>query len=136
MKKVDIDKLVSKAMIVTTVILGIMFGAWLIQEGYFNYHTNKMMHAMTIIISVVALIIAVVFVVLGIKREQKFFQPASWSAGIALFTMLLKVNYEVGQGLNFTIFGRQFMFFNVSMYALLAALILYAVYVVYRIIRY
>lgn len=136
MKKVDIDKLVSKAMIVATAILGIMLGAWLIQEGYFNYNTTLAMHWITIVISVIALVIAIAFVVLGIKKDQKFFEPASWSAGIAIFTTLLKINYEVGHGLNFTAFGKSFMFFNVSMYVLVVALILYVAYVVYRIIRY
>jgi len=136
MKKVDIDKLVSKAMIVTAAILGIMFGAWLIQEGYFNYNTVLAMRWVTIAVSVIALLIAIAFVVLGIKKNQKFFEPASWSAGIAIFTTLLKINYEVGHGLNFTAFGRNFMFFNVAMYVLLAGLIINAVYVVYKIIRY
>lgn len=136
MKKVDIDKLVSKAMIVTAAILGIMFGAWLIQEGYFNYNTVLAMRWITIVVSVIALLIAIAFVVLGIKKNQKFFEPASWSAGIAIFTTLLKINYEVGHGLNFTAFGRSFMFFNVAMYVLLAGLVINAVYVVYKIIRY
>jgi len=136
MKKVDIDRLVSKAMIVTAAILGIMFGAWLIQEGYFSYTTALAMPVVTIVISVVALALAIMFVVFGIKKDQKFFEPASWSAGVAIFTTLLKVNYEVGQGLNFTAFGRSFAFFPMAMYVLLAGLILNAVYVVYKIIRY
>ena len=136
MKKVDIDKLVSKAMIVTAAILGIMFGAWLIQEGYFSYTTVLAMRWVTIVISVVALLIAIAFVVLGIKKNSKFFEPASWSAGVAIFTTLLKINYEVGHGLNFTLFGRNFMFFNTAMYVLLAGLIINVVYVVYKIIRY
>ena len=136
MKKVDIDRLVSKAMIVTTVILGIMFGAWLIQEGYFSYTTTLAMPWVTIVISVISLLLAIAFVVLGIKKNQKFFEPASWSAGVAIFTTLLKINYEVGHGLNFAAFGRNFMFFNVAMYVLLAGLVINWIYTIYKIIRY
>lgn len=136
MKNVDIERLVSKAMIVTAAILGIMFGAWLIQEGYFNYNTVLAMRWITIVISVIALLIAIAFVVRGVLENQKYFEPASWSAGIAIFTTLLKINYEVGHGLNFTAFGRNFMFFNTAMYVLLAALVLNVIYVIYKIIRY
>ena len=136
MKKVDIDKLVSKAMIITTAILVIMFGAWLIQDGYFSYSTALAMPTVTIVISVIALLAAIAFVILGIKKSAKFFEVATWSAGVAVFTTLLKINYEVGYGLNFTAFGKNFAFFNFSIYVLLAGLIINWVYTIYKIIRY
>ena len=68
MKKVDIDRLVSKAMIVTTVILGIMFGAWLIQDGYFSYDTALAMPVITIIVSVIALLSGIVLLVIASRQ--------------------------------------------------------------------
>ena len=33
MKKVEVDKLIGKALIITGIVLCIMFGMWLIQQG-------------------------------------------------------------------------------------------------------
>lgn len=139
MKKVAVEKLVSKMMIVTTAILGVLLGMWLIQEGYCNNYNPKIILAMPAIvsgISILFLVAAIVFVVLTILKKIKSFELATWFAALATFTMLLNINYSV-KALELAIPNvGTIKFFAVSLYGLLAAIVVIWIYTIYRIIRY
>ena len=95
MKKVDVEKKVSKSMIITGVVLLVMFSMLLIEKGYGNYKISyPYMNITTLVASIVLLIAAAVCVVLGFKKNQKFFEASAWCAGFATLSMLIKINHE------------------------------------------
>lgn len=128
MKKRDIEELVSKSVIFTIVIFAIMFCTMLVQNGYFKIPPTTMSLLTPYIvlgISVLCLVGAIVFVVLGFRKEQKYFELSAWFAGIATFAMLLKINYEV-KALEFRLPSNFFVLPNVTIkfYAVSMALML------------
>ena len=98
MKKRDKEELVSKSVIFTLIFLVIMFCTMLVQNGYFKIPPTTMSLMTPYIVlglSILFLVSAVVFVILGFRKNQKYFEISAWAAGLATFAMLLKINYEV-----------------------------------------
>ena len=99
MKKVEVEKLVSKSIIITVILLCLIFGTTYIQNGYFNALTFATTSKLTVGVSILFAIVAVAMVVLGIVKNSKYYVFASISAVVAIFVMLLKINYEIdGEG--------------------------------------
>ena len=135
MKKVEVERLVSKAIIITVIICCVMFGMWLIQQGYFSYETALAMRPITIAVSVVFAISAVVFIALGVRNNSsKFYIIASGSAALAILSMLLKINYEI-KALEFVISGINIKFFPLVLMALLMAIVIYWAVTIVKIVR-
>lgn len=98
MKKIQQEELISKSIIFTAIILVIMFYAKLVQNGAFKIPPTTLSSLTDKIVvgfSIVSLIIAVFFVVLGFRKNQKYFEISAWTAGFATFSMLLEINYFV-----------------------------------------
>lgn len=98
MKKIQQEELVSKSIIFTAIILVIMFYTKLVQNGAFRIPPTTlslMTDKIVVGFSIVFLAIAIVFVVLGFRKNQKYFEISAWSAGFATFSMLLEINYFV-----------------------------------------
>ena len=98
MKKRDKEELISKSVVFTVIIFAIMFCTMLIQNAYFKIPPTAMSLAtptIVLVTSILSLVIAVVFVVFGFVKSQKYFEVSAWAAGLATFLMLLKINYEV-----------------------------------------
>ena len=96
MKKREQEELISKSVIFTIIFLAIMFFTMLVQKGYFKINFSYfVMPKLTLGISIGFLVTSIVFVVLGFRKKQKFFEVSAWTAGLATFTMLLKINYEI-----------------------------------------
>lgn len=134
MKKVEVERLVSKALIITGVVLCIMFGMWLIQQGYFSYTTVLAMPTVMIVLSAASAIGAVALIVLGTVKNTKFYKGASFLAALAILFMLVKINYEI-KALQFAIGGTMIKFFPLTLLVLfLGALVYWAVTIV-KIVR-
>lgn len=135
MKKRDKEELVSKSVIFTLIILGIMFCTMLVQNGYFKIPPTTMSLLtpyIVLTISILSLVIAIVLVVLGFRKNQKYFEASAWAAGLATFTMLLKINYEV-KALEFRLPSNFFVLPNVTIkfYAVAMAAMLLAIVVMW-----
>lgn len=132
MKKRDKEELISKSVVFTAVIFLIMFCTMLVQNGYFKIPPTTMSlmtPTIVLVTSIVSLIVAVVFVVLGFRKNNKYFEISAWAAGLATFAMLLKINYEV-KALEFKLPNDFFVlpnvtikFYAISMAAMLLAII-------------
>lgn len=114
MKKVEVEKLVSKSIIITVILLCLIFGTTYIQNGYFNALTFTTTSKLTVGVSILFAIVAVAMVVLGIVKNSKYYVYASISAVVAIFVMLLKINYEI-KGLQFTVGTMTIKFYIISM---------------------
>ena len=114
MKKVEVEKLVSKSIIITVILLCLIFGTTYIQNGYFNALTFATTSKLTVGVSILFAIVAVAMVVLGIVKNSKYYVFASISAVVAIFVMLLKINYEI-KGLQFTVGTMTIKFYIISM---------------------
>jgi len=114
MKKVEVEKLVSKSIIITAILLCLILGTAYIQNGYFNALKLGTTSILTVVISVLFAIIAVAMVILGISKNSKYYVYASLSAIVAIFVMLLKINYEI-KGLEFLVGTITIKFYDVSM---------------------
>ena len=114
MKKVEVEKLVSKSIIITAILLCLILGTTYIQNGYFNALTFATTSKLTVIVSILFAVIAVAMVVLGVLKNSKYYVYASISAIIAIFVMLLKINYEI-KGLQFTVGTMTIKFYIISM---------------------
>lgn len=134
MKKVEVERLVSKAIIITVVVCCIMFGMWLIQQGYFSYNTVLTMPGVMIALSIAFAIGAVTFISLGIVKNSKFYEYATWSAVLAILSMLLKINYEI-KALEFMVSGINIKFFPLSLCALTFVAFMYWVVTIVKIVR-
>jgi len=143
MKKRDKEELVSKSVIFTLIILGIMFCTMLVQNGYFKIPPTTMSLLtpyIVLAISILSLVIAIVLVVLGFRKDQKYFEISAWAAGLATFSMLLKINYEV-KALEFKLPSNFFVlpnatikFYAVAMAAMLLAIVVMWVRTIIKII--
>lgn len=122
MKKVEVEKLVSKSIIITVVLLCLIFGTTYIQNGYFNALTFSTMSKLTVVVSVIFAVLAVAMVIAGVVKNSKYYLYASSSAVIAIFVMLLKINYEI-KGLQFTIGVKTIKFYIISMFVFAVAII-------------
>lgn len=137
MKKVEVEKLVSKALIITGVVLCIMFGMWLIQQGYFGYFDYTLaakMPTVMIVLSVLFALGAVAFIVLGTVKNAKFYKGASFLAAIAILLMLVKINYEI-KALEFAIGGTMIKFFPFVLVLLLLVALVYWTVTIVKIVR-
>ena len=134
MKKVEVERLVSKAIIITVIICCIMFGMWLIQQGYFSVSTVLTMPAIMIGLSVLFAIGAIGFVCLGVVKSEKFFEYATWFAVLAILSMLLKINYEI-KALEFIINGNMIKFFPLALALLVVTMFVYWVVTIVKIVR-
>jgi len=116
MKKREKEELISKSVVFTVIIFTIMFCTMLIQNAYFKIPPTPMSLAtptIVLVTSILSLVIAVVFVVLGFIKSQKYFEVSAWTAGLATFLMLLKINYEV-KALEFTLPSNFFVLPNTT----------------------
>lgn len=134
MKKVEVERLVSKALIITGVVLCIMFGMWLIQQGYFSYTTVLAMPTVIIVLSAISAIGAVALIVLGTIRNTKFYKGASFFAALAILFMLVKINYEI-KALQFTIAGTMIKFFPLVLLVLFVVALVYWTVTIVKIVR-
>lgn len=122
MKKVEVEKLVSKSIIITVVLLCLIFGTTYIQNGYFNALTFSTMSKLTVAVSVIFAVVAVAMVIFGVTKSSKYYFYASSSAVIAIFVMLLKINYEI-KGLQFNIGVKTIKFYIISMFVFAIAIV-------------
>ena len=134
MKKVEVDKLIGKALIITGIVLCIMFGMWLIQQGYFSYTTVLAMPTVIIVLSAISAIGAVALIVLGTIRNTKFYKGASFFAALAILFMLVKINYEI-KALQFTIAGTMIKFFPLVLLVLFVVALVYWTVTIVKIVR-
>lgn len=134
MKKVEVEKLVSKSIIITAVFLCLILGTTYIQNGYFNHLAYATTSVMTFVVSVLFAAVAIFMVVLGIFKNSKYYFYASISAVIAIFVMLLKVNYEI-KGLQFTVADRTIKFYVIAMGVLCLAILATWVRTVVKLIK-
>lgn len=95
MKKRDKEELVSKSVIFTLIILVIMFCTMLINQGAQTPDVCLVVRSMTTVLSIVFLAVAVVFLVIGFKKSEKFFGVSAWLAGLATFSMLMRISYWI-----------------------------------------
>lgn len=114
MKKVEAEKLVSTSIKITAILLCVILGTTFIQNGYFNALTFATTSKLTVGVSIIFAIVAVAMVMLAIFKDSKYYFHASVSAIIAIFVMLLKVNYEI-KGLEFTVGTRTVKFYIMAM---------------------
>lgn len=132
MKKIQQEELVSKSIVLTLIFIAIMVFTALIQKGYFTVGEFCLtMRPITVAISVIFLLVSIIFVVLGFRKNQKYFEISAWTAAMATFTMLLKINYEI-KGLEFKLPANFFVMPNatIKFYAIsMAFLVLAIVYV-------
>ncbi len=134
MKKVEVEKLVSKSIIITTVLLCLILGTTFIQNGYFNALTFSTTSKATIIVSVLFAVIAVGMAFWGAFKNSKYYFYASVSAIIAIFVMLLKVNYEI-KGLQFSIGSTTIKFYIMAMFVLCLAILVTWIRTTIKLIR-
>jgi hypothetical protein len=95
MKKRDKEELVSKSVIFTVIILVIMFCTSLINKGASTPDVCLVVRSMTTILSVAFLLVAIVFLIAGFKKNEKFFCVSAWAAGLATFSMLMRISYWI-----------------------------------------
>jgi len=95
MKKVEVEKLVSKSIIITAILLCLILGTTFIQTGYFNALTFATTSKATVAVSIIFAAVAVLMVGLGIFKNSKYYVYATGAAVVAIFVMLLKINYEI-----------------------------------------
>lgn len=135
MKRVETDKLISKMMIVTTALLVVMLGLWLVNTGYqtlnFAYYT---MPGVMIFFNVLFIVATVLFVILGLKKGSKYFEASVWFGALAVLTMLLKINYEI-KSLQIAVKGYTVMFYPTLLLMAVAILTISWIYTVYCILR-
>jgi len=122
MKKVEVEKLVSKSIIITAILLCLILGTTYIQNGYFNALEHSATKTTTVVASIVFAVIAVAMVMLGIFKSSKYYLYASISAAIAIFVMVLKINYEI-KPLEFAVGTRTVKFYLMSMAVFCAAIL-------------
>ena len=85
-----------------------------IQNGYFNALTFTTTSKTTVVVSVIFAIVAVTMVALGIFKNSKYYLYATGSAVVAIFVMLLKINYEI-KGIQFAIGTRTVKLYMIAM---------------------
>ncbi len=96
MKRVEADKLVSKTLLITLAVILVMILIALAKKGYgYPFGTMSLTTGKIVLaVAVLLLISAGVFVYLGFKKNQKFFEFSALSAGLATLAMLIKINFE------------------------------------------
>lgn len=97
MKRYEVDNLVGKGIIVTVTLIVLMIGTMWVHNGYENFLMFPTTTVATIVISVICAILAVAMVGLGLLKNTKYYLYATCSAIVAIFFMLLKVDYEIKQ---------------------------------------
>ena len=134
MKKIQQEELVSKSIIFTAIILVIMICTRLTERV-----CNEMipppairtyMPHILIGFSIAFLILAIVFVVLGFRKNQKYFEISTWTAGLATFSMLLNIHYFV-KGLEVKLPGNFFVLPNVTIKLYAVAMALFTLTIVF-----
>ena len=95
MKKVDEEKLIGKTLAKTFIVLLVMFLLAMTKKGYeYPFGTIcLLMGKIVLAVAILLLINAAIFVYLGLKKDQKFFEISAWSAGLATLAMLIKINF-------------------------------------------
>lgn len=134
MKRVEVDKTVGKAIVVTVIFLCIIFGAWLVQEGYSNGLQALATQYVVIAISSVCVVASIVFIVLGLMKDIKYCKWASYFAALAVFAILLHIDWLV-KPLAVSINGRVVAFHSASVYVICAGIIGYWIYTVVKIAK-
>jgi len=134
MKKFEVDKIVGKSIIVTAVLLCLILGTVMVQNGYFNALTYNITCNATIVISVLFAILAIAMVVLGLTKKTSYYFYATCAAVIAIFFMLLKINYEI-KALQFSMGAITVKFYMVAMAGFLALILATWVRAVVKIVR-
>jgi len=95
MKKADVEKKITKSIIITAIVLAVMFCMVLIEKGYKDIHFSyPYMNNIMLVSSIGLLLAAAVCVFLGFKKNQRFFEASAWCAGLATLSMLIKINHE------------------------------------------
>jgi len=122
MKKVEVEKLVSKSIIITAILVCLILGTTFIQNGYSNALNFGVAKTTTVVASIFFAAVAVGMVILGIFKDSKYYLYATVAAVVAIFVMMLKINYEVN-ALEFTVGTRIIKFYIVSMFVFCAAIL-------------
>lgn len=134
MKRVEVEKLVSRSIIITAILLCLILGTTFIQNGYCNPLTFTTTSKSIVVVSVLFAAVAVCMVVLGIFKDSKYYFHASVSAVVAIFVMLLKINYEI-KGLQFTLGTMTIKFYIISMGVFCLAIIATWVRTIFKLIK-
>jgi hypothetical protein len=135
MKKIQQEELVSKTIIFTMIFIAMMIFTALIQKGYTTPSQFVLtMRPITVIISVIFLVAAIIFVGLGFNKNQKYFELSAWTAAMATYTMLLKINYEI-KGLELKLPANFFVMPNVTIRFYNVAIALLVIAIAYIWIR-
>ena len=95
MKKRDIEELISKSVVFTLIIFVIMFCTMLIDRGAKTPDVCLVVRPLTTILSIVFLAIALAFLVVGFRKNEKYFSVSAWAAGLATFSMLMRISYWI-----------------------------------------
>lgn len=114
MKRVEVDNLIGKTIIITAILLGIIFGTVWVHNGYGNILKHHATTVVTIVVSVIFVALAVFMVCLGLMKNTKYYLYATGSAIIAIFFMLLKIDYEVKCLLNVMVGGHMIRVYMVA----------------------
>lgn len=136
MKKADKEKLISKMMIITTALLLIMFGMYLVNRGYEDpYKMAGIMSTVTLVMSCIFFVTAIVLVFIGFVKNQKLFEVAAWFAGLAVLTLLLKIHHEIGTGIAFNVGGFNITIYDMAYPMALVAIALVWVFAIVKIVK-
>lgn len=123
MKKVEVEKLVSKSIIITAILLCLILGTVAINNGYSNFLVFNTTTIVNIVASIIFAVLAVAMVFLGVFKDSKFYKYATASGAIAVFVMILYVNYRI-RPLEFMIKTRVIKFYVISMFVLCLAILI------------
>ena len=134
MKKFEVDKIVGKSIIVTAVLLCLVLGTVMVQNGYSNALAFNTTCIATIVLSVLFAVLAITMVILGITKKTSYYFYATCAAVIAIFFMLLKINYEV-KALQFGLGSITVKFHMVAMAGFLALILATWVSAIVKIVR-
>lgn len=134
-KKVNTGRMIDKNMVVTTLLLLTIFMMNLIQQGYFSFAAFMTVRVVTWVICILAFVLGIVFLVLGFKKKESFFEVSAWCGGIAILVMLLKINFEI-KALQIVIPGtlRSIKFIPIVMALMGIYMVVSWVYIIYKVV--
>jgi len=134
-KKVNTGRMIDKNMVVTTLLLLIMFMMNLIQQGYFSFTAFMTTRVVTWVVCILAFLLGIVFLVLGFKKKESYFEYSAWAGGIAILVMLLKINFEI-KALAIAIPGtlRTIKFIPIVMTIMSAYIVASWIYIIYKVV--
>jgi len=134
-KKVNTGRMIDKNMVVTTLLLVIMFAMYLIEQAYGIINPYTSPRVVTWVICILAFALGIVFLVLGFKKKESYFEFSAWAGGIAILVMLLKINFEI-KSLGVAIPGtlRVLNFIPMVMVLMTVYIVVSWIYIIYKVV--